>query len=328
MLPVVAFGEILIDFARAGLTRGDGVDIPVFHQFPGGAPANVAVAVARLGGRAFFAGQVSRDVFGDFLLASLRAYGVATDFVAIHPTAPTALAFVTIDEAGERSFAFRRSGTADLLVGPEFVRDEWFAGRGLFHTCSNLLMEPPSEAATVEALRRARMEGCVASFDVNLRPALWPEGRDPRLVIGACVRLADILKVSREEADFLAAGLPVADAARAWLSGGCALVLVTDGANPVRWFTARDDGVVAPPTVVVRDTTAAGDAFAGALLFRLASADVTRECLDDCAGDSVAVEAAVRFAVRCASVSVTRAGAFPSLPTPADLAAAPEGSDA
>ena len=105
MSNVLCFGEALIDFLNTGQKQEERLSLNAFTQYPGGAPANAAVAVAKLGGDAAFVGQVGADMFGDFLVQSLAEYGVDTSHVLQHPTLKTALAFVARDEAGERKFS-------------------------------------------------------------------------------------------------------------------------------------------------------------------------------------------------------------------------------
>jgi len=177
MSKIVCFGEALIDMLAQPPATPDAPR--AFLQYAGGAPANVAVAVARLGGDAHFAGMLGRDMFGDFLHESFRAAGVAVDCIVRTDQAKTALAFVALDAAGERSFSFYRPPAADLLFRAEHFRPGCFAGTGSFHVCSNSLTEEAVAAATFDGMRRAREAGAVVSVDLNLPPAPW-RARIPR----------------------------------------------------------------------------------------------------------------------------------------------------
>ena len=174
---ILCFGEALIDF----LARpGDTPDAPrAFLQYAGGAPANVAVAAARLGGDAQFVGMLGAGMFGDFLLGSLRDAGVGTAGIVRTDQAKTALAFVALDDDGERSFSFYRPPAADLLFRDEHFVPAMFDGAASFHACSNSLTEPGIAEATLAGMCRARDAGALASVDLNLRPALWPKDADP-----------------------------------------------------------------------------------------------------------------------------------------------------
>lgn len=309
MKSVLCFGEALIDFLHVGKKNIDGLALADFRQFPGGAPANVAVAVARLGSQARFAGQVGDDQFGHFLDDALLHYGVDTRFLHKHPSAPTTLAFVFLDGDGDRSFSFYRDRTADVLFSMEQVSEEWFTEQPIVHVCSNTLTNPDIASVTEYVLERAADAGCRVSFDVNLRPALWPDAHIERSRCEAVAGVSDFIKCSQEEIDFLSNG----DEDRfvgTCLGGKTQLLVVTDGAKPVRYFTRAHGGTLDTPMVDVVDTTAAGDAFTAGVLRGLSSATD----LDTLCNDREHVESLLKFAIQCGALATTRAGAFPSLP--------------
>lgn len=315
MKPLLCFGEALIDFLYTGFDSENGIEVANFRQFPGGAPANAAVAFARLGGQARFAGQVGNDPFGNFLESSLAHYGVDIRFLHKHPTASTALAFVFLDNDGERSFSFYRDRTADMLFSIDQVSDRWFSDRPVFHLCSNTLTTTDLASVTRHALDRAAQAGCIISFDVNLRSTLWPAGKIDRSRCDAVIRSADFIKFAKEEIEFLANG-DENHYVDALLAGKTRLIVVTDGGNRVAFFTRQHRGTVATPMVDVVDTTAAGDAFTAGMLRGLCAASD----LDLVVSDSKCVESLIEFAVRCGSLTTTRAGAFPALPVYAEVA--------
>ena len=195
---VLCFGEALIDFLHIGVQPQGPLQLPAYRQFPGGAPANAAVAVAKLGGLARFAGQVGQDAFGDFLAQALQAYGVDLSLLKRHPTAKTALAFVMLDETGDRSFSFYRDQSADVLFAPEQIGADWFAAKPILHFCSNTLTDDFIAHTTSQLVKQAKAAGCLVSFDVNLRHNLWQEGTANRERINALVWQADIVKFSRD----------------------------------------------------------------------------------------------------------------------------------
>ncbi len=319
MRPVVCFGEALIDF----LARAPALGRPrTFEQHAGGAPANVAVAIARLGGAAEFAGMLAQDMFGDFLLDCLTAAGVGTRLVRRTAAAPTALAFVALDDQGERSFRFYRPPAADLLFRASDLDDALLAEAAAFHACSNSLTEDPMAAATLAGLERARSGGALASFDVNLRPALWGDEVDPAPPIWRALAAADLVKLSAEELAFLAerAGGEARVLERLW-NGATGLVVVTRGAAPLSWHTRHMNGTVAGFRVRTIDTTAAGDAFIGGLLAELASAGIRGPDLAGFAADRAGLEAALRFASACGALATTRHGAFEAMPSRDDVKA-------
>jgi fructokinase len=307
---VMAFGEALIDFLSNGATQTG--ELESFTKFPGGAPANVAVAVARLGGNSHFVGQVGDDAFGHFLKASLDSYGVNTSNMLMTKEAKTALAFVSLDQTGERSFEFYRSPSADILFKEADFDAAWFAGKGVFHTCSNTLTDAEITKATLAGVSMARAANWIVSIDVNLRMNLWPNGQvDTKRVID-WMQSGDVVKASLEELAVLAAD-PFALIDES-LAAGVTLFVLTDGANPIRFYTAaHGEGEVITPKVEVKDTTAAGDAFVGGLLYKLAEQGGDQASLS--ALSQTQLVDIVRFAAACGADSVTKLGAYPSLPT-------------
>lgn len=311
---VIAFGEALIDMLS---NRISGVDAKqeTFTKFPGGAPANVAAAVARLGGRSYFAGKVGADMFGDFLIHSLREMGVHTDYMAQTAAAKTALAFVSLDASGERSFEFYRSPSADLLFRAEEFEPAWFNEPGVFHFCSNTLTEPGIRAATYAGIALARRHGTIVSFDVNLRTNLWHNDEYAYEAIWACLEQADMIKLCAEELAFVCCGQGHENVLDRLWQAGVKLVLVTDGGKPLRYFMPNSQGSIAPPQVTTVDSTAAGDAFTGGLLYALAASGRCHQGLAALISDRAERERLLRFASACGAFAVTRKGAFTSLPT-------------
>lgn len=320
MKPVACFGEVLVDFQP--VVSMDPSQSRTFQQHAGGAPANVAVAVAALGGKAEFVGMLALDMFAEFLLDSLHRAGVGTSHVQRTGAAPTALAFVTLDEHGERSFVFYRPPAADLLFRECKLSASAFANTSIFHACSNSLTEQGIAQTTLVCMRRAREAGVLVSFDMNLRPALWPPGVDPGPRIRSALALADIVKLSAEELAFLAESAGDEAAAISEIQGGHArLILVTDGALPLRWYATRTQGVLDTYAVRAIDSTAAGDAFSGGLLFALASAGVQASDLDGLIADRARLDDILRFACACGALATTRRGAFAAMPARAEVEA-------
>src|SRR5690606_24683404 len=195
----------------------------------------------RLGAPSQFVGALGADMFGDFLLESLRATGVGTDYVVRTDAAPTALAFVALDHEGERSFSFYRPPAADLMFRAEHFDPACFVDTGAFHVCSNSLTEAAIAQATLDGIRMARDNGVLVSMDLNLRPMLWPAGADPRPGLWRALQAADVVKLARNELEYLAEGLGGGEASeRAVLQrlfeGQAQWVVVTDGPAPKRWY--------------------------------------------------------------------------------------------
>lgn len=316
-MKVVCFGEALIDFLAQPAATPDAPR--AFLQFAGGAPANVAVALARLGAQAQFVGMLGADLFGDFLLESLRAAGVDTTHVVRTDAARTALAFVQLDGDGERHFSFYRPPAADLLFRDAHFDEATFADAAVFHVCSNSLTEAGIAQATLQGMARARAAGAVVSIDLNLRPALWPADVDPRPRLWDALLAADLVKLARNELDFLAVDGGEGAVIERILGGHARLIVVTDGAAPMQWRTRDANGEVVSFRVRAVDTTAAGDAFVGGVLFRMTGRGIDGATFPRFVSDPAAIADALRFGAAVGALAVTRNGAFAAMPTHSEV---------
>ncbi|HSN17565.1 MAG TPA: carbohydrate kinase [Gammaproteobacteria bacterium] len=315
MAEVLCFGEALIDMlaepAGAGPLR--------FQRHAGGAPANVAVALAKLGTPVAFIGMLARDAFGDFLLQSLAEAGVATHLVRRTADANTALAFVTLDDQGERRFSFYRPPAADLLFRREHFQADAFATAAAFHICSNSLTDPACADATLEGVRLAQSCGALVSFDVNYRAGLWPTHADARPRIWSLLREADVVKLSSQELRYLAEPMRDEQAVvdELW-RGHARWLLITDGSGPMRSLTREKELPLDAFKVDCINATGAGDAFVAGILDSLS--EFRAEDLDVFLADEVRIHKALRFAAACGALAVTRHGAFEAMPTRAEVA--------
>jgi len=313
---IICFGETLIDMLAQPSADAD---MPhAFLPFAGGAPANVAVAVAKLGGHSQFVGMLGEDMFGDFLLQRLEQAGVGTAAVARTGQARTTLAFVALDAQGERSFSFYRNPGADMLFRPAHFAQVDFAAARVFHVCSITMSEDAIADTTLAGMRRARMGGALVSFDINLRPMLWPAGTDPAPRISQALALADIVKCSQEEFDWLRRALSMSATeliAHLW-QGPAQLLLISDGARqPLRWQTRGHTGEVPTFAVKACDTTAAGDACVAGLLYQLGSGVGAGMDLKALCQEPALLRQCLRFAAAVGALAVTRRGAFSAMPT-------------
>jgi fructokinase len=323
---ILCFGEALIDFLAVG---GEADTSETFVRHAGGAPANASVAVARLGGKAQFAGMLGADMFGDFLLRSLMQAGVGTRYVRRTDAAKTALAFVSLDANGERSFSFYRPPAADLLFRSTDYEDECFRRALVFHVCSNSLTEPDIAEVTLDGMALARRHGAVVSIDLNLRPALWPADADPSPWLWRALAAADLVKLAGNELDYLAAresGGELRVIQR--LLESAQAVVITNGAAPLCWYTRDGSGELETFDVRAIDTTAAGDAFIGGLLYQLQARGIDRTRLASFVGNETALLESLRFAAGCGALAVTRHGAFAALPHLQEVQALLEGRPA
>ncbi|MGJ8680919.1 carbohydrate kinase family protein [Paraglaciecola sp.] len=304
---VICFGEAIIDFLNTATSKEGKLSLNQFTQFPGGAPANAAVAVAKLGGNAKFVGQLGDDPFGHFIIDALESYGVDTSYTYIHPTAKTALAFVFLDEQGERTFSFHREATADLVFEKSQIDPLCLAQPSIFHFCSNTLTHSAIAEVTNEFVDIAVQQQSTISFDVNLRHNLWQSGEADKERVTALVHKSHIVKFSKEEIDYLCDG-QISVYIKACFSHQVKVILITDGANPVQIITANSRLCIQPPGIKAVDTTGGGDAFIGAVLFGLSKS--AGQALDNIEN----LKGLVEFASQCGALAVSRQGAFPAFP--------------
>ena len=316
MMPVIAFGEALVDMLSSRLGDAEAGATETFTPYAGGAPANVAVACARLGVPSRFLGMLGEDYFGDFLAGELAAHGVDIRGVVRTREARTALAFVSRDAAGERTFDFYRPPAADLLYRLEHLPAGVFAEPAIVHVCTNSLTEPEIADTTLAMADMAAKAGSLVSVDANLRHNLWTTGSADISLVTQLLDRAQLIKLSRDELDYLRADHP----ADAWinerLAAGVKLAVITDGPGSVEAFGAELQLTVAPPQVKAVDTTAGGDAFIGGLLAMLAEAPHEHWWQD-----GARLSDYLEIACRCGAHAVTRPGAYAALPTRADLEA-------
>ncbi|KAI4324316.1 hypothetical protein L6164_023867 [Bauhinia variegata] len=309
---IVSFGEMLIDFVPtvSGVSLAEA---PGFLKAPGGAPANVAIAVARLGGKAAFVGKLGDDEFGHMLAGILKENGVRADGINFDQGARTALAFVTLRADGEREFMFYRNPSADMLLKPEELNLELIRSAKVFHYGSISLIVEPCRSAHLKAMEVAKDAGCLLSYDPNLRLPLWPSPEEARLQIKSIWDKADVIKVSDVELEFLTESDKIDDAAALSLwHPNLKLLLVTLGEHGSRYYTKNFHGSVEAYHVNTVDTTGAGDAFVGALLTKIVDDQTILE-------DEARLREVLKFANGCGAITTIKKGAIPALPTEADV---------
>jgi len=310
MADVLTLGELLIDFVpdRTGVTLGEAER---FLKAAGGAPANVAVGVRRLGVDAGFIGKVGDDPFGHWLASILERDGVDVSQLRFDDAARTALAFVSLTDEGERDFMFYRHPSADQLHRADEIDLKAVADATILHHGSISLIQEPSRSATLAAIDAARGAGRLVSYDPNLRLPLWESAEAAREGMLGPWKLAHVIKISEEELSFLT-GSSDLEAARSLMHDELRLLTVTLGQAGVAWFAGDRSGRVDGFSVKPEDTTGAGDAFVAALLAALA-----RE--PELASDDDALEGALRRANAYAALTTTRPGAIPALPSADEL---------
>jgi fructokinase len=316
-LDVLAFGEAIVDFfpeSRGLLLR----DVERFERHLGGAPANVAVGLARLGARAGLMTLVGADEFGAFLLAGLAREEVDTRGVGTHRSARTGITFVAVGPRGERSFLFYRHPSADQLVAEHDVDPDLVARARVFHWGSSTLARESARAATLKALGAARAAGCVISCDPNLRMHLWSDPALASALLREALAQTHVVKISDDELGPVCGTTDVEEGARFLRGLGVELAVVTLGERGCYYDgAAAGSGWVRGLRVEVVDTTGAGDGFVAGLLASLLPA--LGEGAGVAALPRVVVEAACALANRVAARVVTRFGATAALPRRGEL---------
>ena len=304
MKDIVSIGEVLIDLTQRGV---DEQGVGQFAANPGGAPANLAVAAARLGASTAFIGKVGADAYGKYLRTVLEENGVDTQGLLEDPKEPTTLAVVSVDETGERSFSFYRDPSADVNLKPEEIPAALLKDTRVLHFGSVSLTAEPARSATLHAARTARENGCLVSYDPNYRASLWSSQEEAVRVMKAALPLCDILKISDEELPLLTGTTDPEMGSRILAEQGIRLIFITLGAEGAFFRLGDRTGSVPGIRVKVGDTNGAGDTFFGAALSKL-----VKENLDQLTMERLTQIAA--FANKAASITTSRHGAIPAMP--------------
>ena len=321
---ILCLGEILIDFTAAGYST---VGSPLFEQNAGGAPANVACALSRLGSRAHFCSRVGSDMFGKYLKAVLQAEGVDPRHVTEDSNAPTTLAFVALHPDGERYFSFVRNPGADTTLEASDVPWELLKGASIFHFGTLSLTHQPAADTLLSAVAYAKENGVLTSIDVNLRSSLWPDLRQAHAEIHRILPKCDVVKMSGDELAFAIEGpgyyhtpdeKDIAALASSLLLTYPEMLLlaITLGARGSQIFYRSVAGgdfaslCVSAHRVCVVDSTGAGDSFVAGLLHSILRYGSIFELLTTV--DTV--RRAAEFASAAAALCVTKRGAIAAMP--------------
>jgi fructokinase len=308
MVEVVSFGELLVDMVSdADVSLGEA---PRFLKAPGGAPANVAVGLQRLGISARFVGQVGTEPFGDWLKTVVAQENVNTDYLLQTDQARTTIAFVATRADGKKDICFYRNPGADALLSPEAIDEALFEGVRLFHCGSVSLSENPCQEAQFKAARIARTKGILVSFDPNWRPSIWENHDRAYHLIWEMITLADVVKVAEEEWEFVTGCTDFAKGSEKIRSHGPKLVVITRGEDGAYFNFGGGQGNVPGNVVEAIDTLGAGDAFVAGLLAQLLQHQELGAALTN-----KSLQQALRFANACGALAATKAGAIPALPT-------------
>lgn len=318
MSRLVSIGEVLIDFMPQ--EKGCALkDVVHFEKAPGGAPANVAAAVAKYGHEAIMLTKLGVDAFGDFLIETLKNAGVNTEYILRTDKANTGLAFVSLREDGERDFSFYRKPSADLLLEPEEVTEAMFEAGDFLHFCSVDLVESPMKEAHRRAIALVKEKQGLISFDPNVRLPLWDSPEKCREAIREFLPYANLVKVSDEELPFITGIEDEQEALKQLFVGDVKVVVYTKGAEGALVVTKDHQWYKEGFTVQVEDTTGAGDAFIGGFLAGLMQEGATVGNLTSVIAEKA--EALLTFANASGALTTTKKGAISALPTPKEIEA-------
>ncbi len=307
MLDVIALGELLIDFAAQGT---DPAGFPTMKANPGGAPANFLAALNKYGKEVGFLGKVGDDTFGHLMLDTLKSAQIETRGVVLDANYFTTLAFVTFDDAGDRSFAFSRKPGADTQLHFHEVDLSMIDETKVFHFGTLSLTGEPMRTTTQKAVAYAKEHGKLITFDPNLRTPLWESLEQAKTQILWGLQQADFVKISDEEVTFLWDCTPEEGAQKIMDDFDVSLVLLTLGPQGAIAMTKNARGSATCPKVTPIDTTGAGDICGGSALSYLL--DLGKEISDLTDQD---LQGMARFATTAASLSTEGVGGIPSIPS-------------
>ncbi len=304
----VCIGEILADFiAKRDDTAPKSAGL--FECKAGGAPANTAACISRLGGHSLMASQVGEDFLGVFLLKELAESGVDTTFIATTNEARTGHSLVFLDEEGNREFVFYRDNCADLLLNGDQLSKLRFDRRDILHFCSIDLVPSPMKDTHMKLIQRARNAEAVISFDPNVRQQLWPDSDLCRETIREFIPLADIIKISEDELEFITGKTDIRKAYPDLFTGHVKIIVFTKGKNGSEIHTRSK--VYHQPAFPVKpvDTTGCGDAFIGAFLYEIMRLNLGIENLETAEYGKILI-----FASAVGAIVSKSQGAIDSLP--------------
>ena len=306
---VICLGEILVDLvptpAGASLAHAD-----FLKMAPGGAPANVAVALKRLGIHTGFVGKVGNDPFGRYIYSILESEGIDLKFLNLSAESLTRLAFVTNDSDDKQRFLFYGNPGADVLLDPAEIQKKYFRKAKVFQFGSISLIQGPARNATLKALKMAKKLGLAVSFDPNLRPSLWPSLKQAKKVILENLHWCDILKINEMEWEFLFPGREFEDLPSILKKHDIRLGTITLGSEGAYVGTVEKCVRVNGIKVELVDSTGAGDGFVAGLIYSwLKVGGKIVHC------DHDRLVAIAEFCNRIGSITCTKAGAIPAFPT-------------
>ena len=296
-MDVVALGELLIDFT---CVNKDADGYPTMAAHPGGAPANFLAALAKFGAKTALLGKVGTDTFGKLLTGTLENAGINTEGLIASDDVFTTLAFVTLDDQGDREFSFSRKPGADTCMRFEELNLSLIDQAKVFHFGTLSLTDEPARSATYQAVAYAKEKGKLVTYDPNLRKPLWKDLEEAKKQLLWGLSQADVVKISDEEVEFLFGLNPQDGAEHILRNYGVKLVFVNSVAFGM---------VPSLKGIQVADTTGAGDIFGGSAVWKLLQLNKAVDTLSE-----QELREVVSFACTSAGLSTTKPGGISSVP--------------
>jgi fructokinase len=306
MLNVTGLGEILIDFTPVGKTDTGKI---LYEPNSGGAIPNVLIAAKRFGGECGFMGMVGNDQFGRQLNNELLINDIDTRGLKITDGANTTLAFVHLNENGDRSFSFVRKAGADTHLTVNDLALDVIDESKIFHFGSLSFTDEPSRSATIEAIKYAKQKEKFISYDPNWRPLLWRNKETAKAMMIIGLQFADIVKVSEEELELLTGETDLKKGAQKLADYDISVVLITLGSKGCYFKIKNGENFCRSYKVNVVDTTGCGDAFMGTMLCQLSKYDNLSSITTE------ALEQMVNYASAAGALCATLRGGIPAMQT-------------
>jgi len=313
MAKLISIGEVLVDFIP--LQKGSQLkDVIQFERVAGGAPANVAACVSTLGGVSVVLSKLGQDAFGDYLVNTLDQAGVDTGNIIRTNEANTGLAFVSLDQDGNRDFSFYRNPSADMLLRDDELDPNLFEPGDILHFCSVDLIEAPVKYAHKKAIALALQQDMLISFDPNVRLPLWDDPSELKNTILEFIPHAHILKISDEELEFITGETTILKALPQLMIGNVKIIIYTKGSKGSELYTKQHSYSHDGYHVNTVDTTGSGDSFIGAFLWQLLDQSRTPHTMM-----LTNFHEAIRFSNAVGALVATRKGGIPSMPSLRDV---------
>lgn len=307
---ILCIGELLIDFICEDVNTSM-IDGENFKKKAGGAPANVTAAICKLGGKASFVGKVGNDPFGAFLKKTLEDVMVDTSMLIMDDNSNTTLAFVSLKSDGERDFVFNR-GADGLLRYDELEMGKIFANKIIHFGSATALLGGEMKKTYIGIMEEAKEKGIFVSFDPNYRDNLWGDRTEEFINVSReCIELADFVKLSDEELKIITGKSDVNEGIETLTKNKNRIIAVTLGKEGTLISNGKNTEVITSIKIKSIDSTGAGDAFVGALLYKISLLEDPKKLIND----FNSLKGIVSFANKVGAIVCTKLGAIAALPT-------------